>query len=234
MALETKEVILPVSKKTVVLKEGDGYTERNLIKNNKKLYQTVPHYIVASIESIDGGEKPSVKDVQNLLVPDIEALLIEIFKLNNGSEFLFEYVCQSCGKEVEVGIDLDTLEFRKLKDGLEESTDPTIALRLPRTGKTVEVGCLTGKKETILMDLQASGVLDLSQGDYQCLRSIDGSKDFSYEDVVKLPLGDHRAIRRARRNLVCGYDVDVSVTCPECDAKEVINILMQRDFLFSG
>jgi hypothetical protein len=182
---------------------------------------------------MDGQGKVTVKEIQDLLVPDIEALLVEIYKLNHGNEFTFDYVCQECGKQSEVMVDLDTLQFRELADGI-DGTDPVISLTLPKSKWSAEIGCLTGKKEALLMDLQATGTLDLNQADYQCLRSLNGSKDFSYEDVVKLPLGDHKAIRRARKKLVCGYDVDVSITCPECEAKDMINILMQRDFLFSG
>jgi hypothetical protein len=233
MIRETKEIILPLSKREVTIQEGDGYTERALLKKNKKIYETIPHYIAASILKIGDVEKPSADGVQSLLVPDIEALLIEIYKINHGNEFLFDFVCQACGKQSEVKVDLDTLEYRELPDG-SEGPDPTLSVSLPKSKGTAEIGCLTGKKESLLMDLQASGTLDLNQGDYQCLRTLNGSKDFSYEDVVKLPLGDHKAIRRARKKLVCGYDVDVAITCPECDAKEIINILMQRDFLFSG
>jgi len=233
MIRETKEIILPLSKREVTIQEGDGYTERALLKKNKKIYQTVPHYIAASVISIDGKEKATVNDIQDLLVPDIEALLVEIYKLNHGNEFWFDYVCQECGKQSEVMVDLDALDYRDLPDGV-EGTDPVISVTLPKSKGMAEIGCLTGKKESLLMDLQASGTLDLNQADYQCLRTLNGAKDFSYEDIVKLPLGDHKAIRRARKKLVCGYDVDVAITCPECDAKDIINVLMQRDFLFSG
>jgi len=233
MQREKKTVTLPVSKKEVEIQEGDGYTERALLKKNKRVYETIPFYIAASVLSLDGKEKVEAKDIQELLVPDIEALLIEIYKLNHGSELWFEHQCQVCGKTSDVMVDLEELGFRELPEGI-EGPDPTLDLTLPRSKKKAVIGCLKGKQETTLLDMQFAGHLDLNQADFQCLRSLDGDPNFSYEDVIKLPLADHKAIRRTRRNLISGYDVDVEITCPKCDSKDQVNILMQRDFLFSG
>ena len=112
-----------------------------------------------------------------------------------------------------------------------DTTDPTISLTLPRSKKAAIVGMLNGHKEAILIEQILTTGADLNQGDFLSLRELDGSKDFSYEDVVKLPLADHKAIRSARKKLVCGYDTIITVTCDTCGSKNSINVVMHKDFL---
>jgi hypothetical protein len=80
--------------------------------------------------------------------------------------------------------------------------------------------------------ISASGMVDLNQTDFQSLRMLEGCDPISYEDVINLPLMDHKAIRTKRKELVCGYDPLVSLVCESCQNYDVTNILGLRDFLF--
>ena len=223
---------LPISRQEVAMREGDGYTEKALIKKNRRLYETISFYLAAMTLRLGDKEKPERDDILSLLVPDIEYMMIEAYKLNIGDIFEFDYTCPECKKtDQPMEFDLNSLEYRSLPPEL-DSTDPTISLTLPRTQDTAVIGMLNGHKELILLGMQSDNEFDPNQADFRCLRSLGGNEQFSYEDVINLPLADHRAIRRARKKLVTGYDTDINIKCPSCAEGATLNILMHRDFLF--
>jgi hypothetical protein len=230
-ALEEREITLPISKKKIIIKEGDGYSFRALIKKNKRMFESVYDYIASMVMSIDGRGNIKKDDVLKLLLPDLEYLSIEVYKLCYGDIFEFDFVCPECGEEKPQEVPLDRLEFHALPEDL-SGVDPVITITLPRSGKSAVVGMLSGEKELELMQGMITAGPDMNQGDFRCLRGLDGSVDFSYEDVIRLPLADHKAIRKARKRLICGYDPTVIITCPSCEEKSALNIMLHKDFLF--
>ncbi len=227
----TNTITLPISNKEVTIREGDGYSDKILLKKNKKLYETYPEYLASLIVDIDGKERVNKKDVLDLFAPDQEFLAIECFKLNYGNEFHFNFTCPVCEVSEEHSVDLEGLEFKDLPDAI-KNTDPVVEGKLPRSGKRVTVGMLTGHQESILLEQIISGpVVDSNQAAYQSIRFIDGSKDFSYEDIINLVQADLREIRRLRKKLICGYDTEIVVKCTECGEKSSINLMTSRDFL---
>ena len=228
---ETREITLPISLKKVVIREGDGYSYRALIKRNKRIFESIYDYLATMVVSIDGREGITKDDILKLLLPDQEYLSIEVYKLCYGDVFDFDFNCPVCGKPSHQNFPLDKLEFTPLGEGL-SGPDPVITITLPRQKISVVVGMLTGDKELELLQQEATTGADLNQGDFKALRGMDGNIDFSYEDVIKLRLADHKAIRQARNRLICGYDATAIVTCPECEEQSAINILLHKDFLF--
>jgi hypothetical protein len=232
MELLTAEVILPVSSITCEIHEGDGYNDRVLLKKGKRLYQVLPEYLASLITSIN-GEKAKVADVMQFLVPDYEFLLVESYKLNYGNSLSFMNVCSACGQLNKHDVDLSELPLIPLSEDITGGPDPVIDLVLPRTKKRARIGFLTVQNDMILNEQGAtSGSTDLNQGDFLSLRMLEGSDPVAYEDVVRLPLMDHKAIRTARRQLQAGYDPLVSLICESCQNYDVSNILGLRDFLF--
>lgn len=227
----TNTIALPISSKEVTIKEGDGYSDKILLKKNKKLYETYPEYLASLIVEIDGKERVSKKDVLDLFAPDQEYLAIECYKLNYGNDFRFMFTCPTCEHPEEHSIDLEKLEFKDLPDEL-KSTDPIVEGTLPRSRRRVTVGMLNGHQEALLLEQIISGpVVDSNQSAFQAIRFLDGSRDFSYEDVINFVQADLREIRRLRRKLLCGYDTEVVVKCSECGEKSSINLMTSRDFL---
>lgn len=227
---ETRDIALPISGKKIVIREGDGYSTRALLKKNKRIYDSVFDYLASMVVTIDDRPNISRSDVLKLLSPDQEFLSLECYRLNYGDVFEFDYMCPSCGKESEQSVPLDQLSFVPLSSDL-KGPDPIINITLPRSKKTAIVGMLVGEKELELINLANTNGLDFNQSSLKALRALDGQTDFTYEDVINLPLADHKAIRKARKKLICGYDANVIVKCPECEEESVINILMHRDFL---
>lgn len=227
--LETKTLVFPVCGEQFVITEGDGYADKILLKKGKKFYDAINDYIASFIVSMGGITKATGEHIAELLSPDHVFLQVECFKLNYG-DFEFDHYCGECGKSTPQTIPLDNLEFKPLDSSL-LGHDPTISITLPRTKKTAIVGMLTARKENMLIEQTVSTGVDLNQADFLSLRSLDGDEDFSYEDVVKLPLKDHKCIRQAKKKLLCGYDTSIRITCSKCDAVSNVNLLTHRDFL---
>lgn len=227
----TNTIVLPISGKEVTIKEGDGYSDKILLKKNKKLYETYPEYLASLIVEIDGQERINKRHVLELVAPDQEYLAIECYKLNYGNDFRFTFQCPSCEHTEEHSVDLEKLEFKDLPDDL-KTVDPVVEGVLPRSKRRVTVGMLNGHQEALLLEQIIAGpVVDSNQSAFQAIRFLDGSKDFSYEDVINLVQADLREIRRLRRKLICGYDTEVVVKCSECGEKSSINLMTSRDFL---
>ena len=232
MELLTSDVILPLKSISCKIREGNGYADRILLKKNKRLHQVLPEYLNSLLESMDGSPC-KIEDVMKLLVPDYEFLLIEAFKLNFDAALEFTNVCSSCGSMNLHTVDLSALPMLELPEDCEGGPDPVMNVLLPRSKKRARVGFLTVESDMILNEQMAnSGSVDLNQGDYRALRALDGCDPITYEYVVKLPLMDHKTIRKARRTLQAGYDPLVSLVCESCQNYDVTNILGLRYFLF--
>ena len=232
--LAEKELILPISQHVVVIREGDGFATKLLLKRGKRGSETIYDYLASFIVSLDGLEKITARGLKDLLVPDNEYLAVECHRFNYGERFEFGLTCPYCSELTQNAINWGTVEYLPLSTESSGPPDPIVTITLPRTGSIVEVGMLDGHKEAILLNQESSSGIDLNQGDYLSLRSIDGSKSFSYEQVLKLPLADHYEIRKARKQLICGYDTRVIVLCPSCGERTRVNLLMHRDFLAPG
>lgn len=232
MELLTREVVTPIGKATVKIQEGTGYSDRILLRKGKRLHQMLPEYLKSLIQSID-GEPCKIEDVMHLLVPDYEFLLIENYITSFNSQLEFMNVCSSCGQLNKHEIDLSALPLLELPEDCEGGPDPVMNILLPRSKKRARVGFLTVESDMILNEQMANqGNVDLNQGDFRALRALDGCDPITYEYVVKLPLMDHKEIRKARRALQAGYDPLVSLVCESCQYYDVTNILGLRDFLF--
>lgn len=234
MEAKRAEVDLLISKRHVILEEGDGYTEQSLLRRGGKLYENIPYYIAAHCVSIDGQSPVTYNHIKTLYVAEKEQLLFEIFKLNNIDSMLtFGVTCPApeCGCEYKVTIDVNDIEIRQFPDEVNKETASIVGV-LPRSNQEVEIGALTVEKELLIMAKSAMGDTDLNYVDYLSIRKLGGRTDFTYEDIMKLRAADHRVIRRLREKLVCGYDPDVKTQCPDCGKRDVVNIFSVRDFLF--
>lgn len=222
-----RTIKLPISGQEAIIQEGDGYADRVLLKKKKRIFEVIPEYLASMCISI-GGQKATREKVLDLPTPDQEFLAVEIYRLNYGDVFEFSFTCPQCNASQEGEVDLDSLEFTPPPD------PPIVNGKLPRTGLEFSVGMLTGHKELQLLQKAVESGPDLNQADFLALLSLDGSVDFSYEDVIKLPLADHRAIRKARKKLICGYDTLLNVECEKCEEITSINMLLHSDFFFAG
>jgi hypothetical protein len=229
--LSAREIILPVSKLEAVIVEGDGHSDRLLLKRNKRVDELIPDYLASMTKSLGAKQGVTRDDIQDLLLPDSEYLAVEIYRLNYGEIFDFRYRCSGCNKTIPGDFPLKQLPFMELALEFQGNIDPTVTVTLPRSGLSVVVGMLNGHKEELITNQAAQSGLDLNQADYQSLRSIDGKTEFSFEEVIRLKLRDHKAIRKARNRLLTGYDTTIIACCGICETKTSINMLLHKDFL---
>lgn len=229
--VSTEEITLPVSQLNAVIMEGDGYSDRLLLKRNRRIDQLIPDYLASMTQSIGAKQGVTRDDIQDLLLPDSEYLAVKIFRLNYGDIFDFRYRCSGCNKTQPGEFPLKDLPFIELPPEFQGNPDPTVSLILPKAGVPAVVGMLNGHKEELLTNQAAESGLDLNQADYQCLRSIDGRTEFSFEEVIRLKKADHKAIRKARNKLITGYDTTIIACCGICETKTSINMLLHKDFL---
>jgi hypothetical protein len=231
---ETREIILPISEKIAVITEGDGKSDRQLFRGSKPRFKVMYEYLAALTVSIGDITYVDEKQIKNLLVPDQEFLAVEIFRLNYDDVFEFTFTCPACATQSDQAADLRKLEMRDVSKESSGAPDPIICVTLPRSGKVAEIGMLDGHKESVILGQLNAGELDVNQSDFLCLRKLDGSSDFSYEDVVVLKKKDHQVIRSTRQKLVAGYDTHVVIPCPSCGVRARINLLTHPDFLYPG
>lgn len=226
---ETKIITLPVSKLEAVIQEGDGSTERVILKRGKKIYEVFPEYLAAMTTRIGDKTQITVQHILDLFAPDQEYIAVELSKLNYGDSWDFEFACGSCNKSSDQSYDLNKLDYREPPP--EMGPDPTVDIILPKSKKRAVVGLLTGHKERILFEQAATSGIDLVQAAFQSLRSLGNQTDFSFRDVDKLKLRDLKEIRKLRKQLIFGYDTNINISCPYCDAAVSMNILLHKDFL---
>ncbi len=223
-----------VRKERMSVMEGDGSANRILMSKNRKMFEVVPRYLAFLTTSIGHRTSIEEKDVLDLFVVDQEWALVENYKAHYGNILEFgDMPCpnRECRKLGDHTKDLEELEVIQLPVELRNSEDPTITVDLPKSGGTATVGLLNGHQERLLLTQQAAGKFDPNQSDFQCLRELNGSKDFFYEDVVALPLLDHKVIRKARKKLICGYNTIIDLECSYCGHNWSLNFLTHRDFL---
>lgn len=227
--LDTRTFTLPVSGLEAVIREGDGYSDRLLLKKNTKTSDAVYDYLASLVVSL-GGKSPVVaSDLMDLYAPDTEFIMIECHKLNYGDVFDFTHTCPSCNFEERKGIPLLKLEYKSLPKSLQKP-EPLVEIVLPKSGKRAVIGMLNGHKESLLLEQNRTTGLDLNKSDEMRVRSLDGAVP-TYEEVARLKLADHKAIRTAARQLVCGYDSRIRVICSSCGEAMTFNIFMHPDFL---
>jgi hypothetical protein len=229
--LSTTRIVLPVSKLEAEIVEGDGYSDRLLLKRNKRIDQLIPDYLASMTKSLGAKKGVSRDDIQDLLLPDSEYLAVETYRVNYGELFDFRYRCSGCNKTIPGDFKLEDLPFMELAAEFQGNPDPTITITLPKSKRVAVVGMLNGHKEELITNQAAQTGLDLNQADYQSLRSLDGNTEFSFEDVIRLKLADHKAIRKARNKLLTGYDTTIIACCGICETKTSINMLLHKDFL---
>jgi hypothetical protein len=231
--VQKEELTLPISGQQAVVRTVDGVVYRSMA-SNKRVHEVSYDYLATVTDSIGGTEHVTSGMIKNLLVPDQEAIAVRQYILNYG-DFDFRFTCPECREPDDHCVDLRTLDIIPISPESSGPPDPIITVILPATNKIAEVGMLTGHKEALLQKLQAdSGTRDINQVDFQAVRSLDGDTKFTYEDILKLPVKDHKAIRMARRKLIAGYDTNITVPCRFCNERTRMNILMHRDFWVPG
>lgn len=224
----TRVITLPVSQYQATIREGDGYAEKMLFAQEDKLHLAYPDFWAMLTLELN-GKKPDRDDILRLVLPDQRTLAIDIFKLSYGNMLKLTAKCGKCGKPANYDVDLNKLPFKSLPEGL-APPDPVRKLKLPRDKRIVTLGYITGAQEIEEAD---SEDFDPNRNDFKWIRHIEGKDKVSYEDVVALPLMDHKAIREVIAEMACGYDTMVNFK-HSCGRINTQNVLTDPSFLMPG
>ncbi|MEW6352379.1 MAG: hypothetical protein AB1646_25280 [Thermodesulfobacteriota bacterium] len=224
----TKTVTLPVSGLEAEIREGDGYAERILYGNNKPMREVLPEFWAHLTARLGETQPVSRDDILGLTIPDQHVLAIEIYRLNYGDTLELAGTCDRCGEPAGYEVDLGKLPLMPLPaDAV--PPDPTFEVVLPRTGRRVKFGYVTGKDE---LENSSSGEFDTVRLNHRAIRTIDGAT-VSYEEVRRLPLADQKALRKGISSKVCGYDTTVRFV-HQCGRRLVVDILTDPSFFMPG
>ena len=225
----TRVITLPVSQYQATIKEGDGYAEKLLFENQDKIHLAFPGFWSHLTEKLGEKTKPSAEDILNLTLPDQHVLAIEIFKLSYGNILKLTNKCGKCGKPADYDVDLNKLEMLPVPDG-SIPPDPVSKLKLPRSKLNITIGYIRGFQE---LEEQSADSFDPNRFDMKNVRSIEGKDKVSYEEIIALPLLDHKVIRETVKARECGYVTEVTFK-HGCGNQITQNILTDPSFLMPG
>ncbi len=224
----TRVITLPVSQYQATIREGDGYAEKILFAQEDRIHLAFPDFWAMLTTELN-GKKPTSEDMLDLAVQDQRVLAIEIYKLSYGNMLKLTAKCSNCGKPANYPVDLNKLSFTPLPEGL-NPPNPTKKIKLPRTKLNITLAYITGRQEIEEAD---SPNFDPSRNDFKWVRAIEGKDKVSYEDVIALPLMDHKVIREAVAEMNCGYDTTVAFK-HGCGKIMTQNVLADPSFLMPG
>lgn len=228
----TREEVLPVSNKTVVLRgmtghEEDMFTDKKLMKQGK----AIDKILQACVLTID-GEAPSEADIRNLCTPDRTYLVVTIRKESYGDIVEdAEVKCsdKDCNNKMVFDIDLTTLPMKQLPEGQDDTTE--FEFELPVTKTKGKYRFLTGNDEGKLSKLGQEEILTI--GMMLRLTEVENVHPNGYKKWLKgLPVRDRSYMRKHMENTDAGLNTEVTFTCDECGNDIKTRVESLKSFFF--
>ena len=177
--------------------------------------------------------------LSNTYLQDRYFLLLELRKKSKGSKYKTNYVCDNCGSQNLVVIDLDALTIKHRTDDGEVvkiSNGLTLHLKNITRGKQKEAYSTVSKGDmTDLQYLSELGVLTFAIGIGK-VETPDGIiEDSSLEDrkylLENIPLEDYEKVREWYNENDFGPKLSKVIKCINCDKEETIDLPI-GDFFF--
>lgn len=232
-----KSIVLPLSQEQAIIKEGSGLHDRLLRRGEVNWTLNIPDYVSSLTESIDGKEVVDKERIFALKCIDYNALQIEIHRVCYEDVLVFWNICSFCGEPSPHAMDLSKLNMIPMPSGSSGGKNPLFDYKLPRSERRIKMQYLTVAQQRIIdSERMNTGNTDLNQSDFMSLHSLEGCDPVTYEEVLNLPLLDHKFIRDKQKELVCGYDTNILTQCSnkKCMKREIVDIMTLKDFLFPG
>lgn len=156
-------------------------------------------------------------NVEDLLIGDRVALLIDIRIATFGPEFVFKAICPACHRPGYFKEDLSQLPRRYLEPSLPLGEDRLVEFQLPRSGSVVKYRYLRGKDERRARDLRAQNREALIQALLR-LRTVevDGQKIVSPRFWDELEAADAAALWAHMEQNDCGVETEIVLSCADC------------------
>ena len=225
---EKREILLPSGRRITVL-ETTGKEEKilnKILQDNTKIPETMAQFLSGVTESLDGVDgAPSREAIDNLLVGDRMAILINCRILTHGAGINHNHTCGNCGSSGEYEIDL-----QHILDSMKPYPEGDKREFSIKIGNGVLYFELPNGKSEAKIHRQ-------KESDYNAkLRSIRlweespvGALPVNLDNLKSSQIAE---LRSAVREKECVLDTMVTMTCQNCGRSEKSDVLGIASFLF--
>ncbi|MCP3104523.1 hypothetical protein LZ198_37240 [Myxococcus sp. K15C18031901] len=166
--------------------------------------------------------------------------LLQVRVLTYGPEYVFSVPCQhaACRARIDWELDLTQLPVRPLSDASRAAfmAGNRFETTLPDAGKPVRFKLMTGEDERRLPQLQRASPEKLLSSvlAYRVL-DVDGVEARDKRRFIEdLSLRDADFLVDAFDAVDCGVDTTLEVECPECFARQEVELPFDRGFFLPG
>ena len=220
-----------VELKQITAREEDILANQELIRKGKALDKLMESVIVDKSIRID-----------DILLPDKNAIFIAIRRLAYGDDYNVEIACPGCEKKNKVKINLGLLETKSFDFESYQKGQNNFTFKLPSSGTTITYKLLNQNDEAAI-DAELSQLRKISKENSAelttrlkyVITSIDGNPDrivirkFIEE---KLSAKDSLALRRYMRENNPDVDMTFDFTCSECGHERRLDMPLGASFLW--
>jgi hypothetical protein len=159
----------------------------------------------------------------HLHLADTQALLIDLRRASIGSRYTFDRQCPRCGKVSPQSLDLGTLKLdvQAEEDFGHDVYDAKVVTERPEDGETlVSFVPLRTTHAALLESIKTQYPHERSTREMLVqLRTVNG-ETADAPSLKKLPWAVRQGIRDAMDAVEGGYDTELQITCPHCEAVE--------------
>jgi len=212
-------------------KDEDLLTNPDLIKKKVVLDRLIQSLLVDKRLRVD-----------DLLVGDKNAILLNARVAGYGSDYEVEITCPSCGakekKEYDIEECLQTKESEELEEA-QKTERGTFLVQLPLVKYTCEVKLLTGKEEKKILknfDFNSKKKKNTTLTDQlkETIVALNGDEDKKKIEffVDHMPASDARFLRKVYDKLAPDVQMATEFECRECEHLEVIEVPLTVDFFW--
>ena len=177
--------------------------------------------------------------VDDMLVGDKNAFVIAARISGYGTEYSTKVACPTCDNKFNFVFNLEEIKNKEIEENM-LNENGIISLILPRTNANVECKLLTGKDEKLLSQLLESkrrkNLPDnlLTDQLKAIIISVNGDTDTSSINsfVNNMPASDSRYLRVEYYKRVPDVDMNMSVTCTQCDDTQEVIMPLGAEFFW--
>ena len=214
-------------------KDEDILTSRSLLKKGIAIDRFLQNVIVD--RRVKVGE---------LLIGDKNAIIIASRVSGYGAQYDASVLCPSCVTTVGFNFDLNQCEVMAVDShqqfDVDLTSDNTFIIHLERSNLKVEVGLMTSKDETFLLQLAEKRrkkklpESNLTDQFRKIIVSVNGNTDRNYVDsfIQNMPAIDSRKLRTTYQKIIPNIDMSQDFVCSECSFEGEVDVPFGANFFW--
>ena len=214
-------------------KDEDILTSRSLLKKGIAIDRFLQNVIVD--RRVKVGE---------LLIGDKNAIIIASRVSGYGAQYDASVLCPSCVTTVGFNFDLNQCEVMAVDShqqfDVDLTSDNTFIIHLERSNLKVEVGLMTSKDETFLLQLAEKRrkkklpESNLTDQFRKIIVSVNGNTDQGYVEsfIQNMPAIDSRKLRTTYQKIIPNIDMSQDFVCSECSFEGEVDVPFGANFFW--